>query len=355
MDWKQKAKSDTHDYLVDHPTLRQWLKWIVILLVEVLSAFIFAYEFRAFIAPNSACVAHWASEAGSTISQADIESPVHLISGGASGIAQAVNKFLLIFADIREYESLIVSICYFAVNIPIMILSWLKISKQFTVFTLINVGLVSLFNYYIPDAWIYNVVNLYTDTLARTLFAGVLTGISSGLAMIVGTSSGGIDVITIFISEKKSTSVGKYSLALNTCIVLSYVIFSLIGVKVNPTINTQSISKVVTMALYTIIYFFVASMVLDVMNTKNRKQEIQIFTNDQNLPMMLIHAFPHSCTIVDSRGAFTGKKNMIVYMVVSKNEKKKAITMIHNVDSKAFITVTDIEQVYGRFYIRPLE
>lgn len=355
MEWLSKTRTDITDFLMDHPRTRQWLRWIGIFFVEILSAFIFAYELRALITPTTGCVEGWKALGDTSITDADIASPVHLISGGASGIGQTIDAFINIFTNTANYETIIISVSYFAVNIPIMILSWFKISKQFTVFTLINVGLVSLFNYVIPDQWIYQVINLYNDYLARTIFAGLLTGISSGLAMMVGTSSGGIDVITVYLSEKKSTSVGKYSLTMNTTIVIFYVLFSVMGIKINPSWNTQSISSIVTMALYTIIYFFISSKVVDLLNTKNRKQEIQIFTNDEQLPLIMVHSFPHTCTIVESKGAFTGKKNMIVYMVISRSEKKKAIKMINSVDPKSFVTVTDIEQVYGRFYIKPFE
>ncbi len=173
--------------------------------------------------------------------------------------------------------------------------------------------------------------------------------------MIVGSSGGGSDIITIYISEKKSTNVGKYSLVINATIVLTYVFFAVLAINNNPEWNTQDQSSVVTMALYTVIYFFVAALCLDVLNTKNRKQELQVFTTDESLPQVLIRAFPHSCTIVESKGAYSGKKNMMVFMVVSKNEAKKAVNMIKKVDKFAFATITDLNQVYGRFYIKPFE
>ena len=42
-------------------------------------------------------------------------------------------------------------------------------------------------------------------------------------------------------------------------------------------------------------------------------------------------------------------------MVISKNEAKKALAMVANADSKAFVTVIDINQVFGRFYIKPFD
>lgn len=374
--WINRVKVETDDYLIDHPKTNKWFTWTWKFLVEAISGIIFAYGFRAFISPSSNCVYHWYVQDGDIPSTVTLESilngssglgtdyqsflnniisPTKLISGGASGTSQGIIKFIEIFSNITQYEKLLISILYFVINIPLFIIAWKKISKQFTIFTLFNVGFVSLFNYIIPDEWIFNTVNIYNDLIARAIFGGIMTGLSSGLAMIIGTSGGGSDIVTIYISEKKSSTVGKYSLFINTGIVFAYVIFAVIATHTNPAWNTQSQSAIITMALYTVIYFFVSSMVLDVINTKNKKQELQIFTSDEKLPQVLIHAFPHSCTIVESKGAYTGKKNMMVYMVVSKSEAKKAISMVKIVDKEAFVTVVDLNQVYGRFYIKPFE
>lgn len=352
MKWLNKAEDETSSFLIDHPQVRKWSIWTGKFILEVISAFIFAYGFRAFISPTIECVREWTGDES-------INTVNALISGGASGISQAVIKFIEIFPeDLLEYESLMVSILYFVVNIPILLLSWFKISKQFTIFTLINVGFVSLFNleYVIPDWMIYNVVNIYSDHLARAMFAGITTGLASGLALMIGTSSGGIDVISLYISEKKSTSVGKYSLYCNIITVSCYVVFSAIGNQTNPYMsNPDGITNVVTMALYTVVYFFVSSRVIDFLNIKNRKLEIQIITSDEMLPTVLIRSFPHSCSIIESKGAFSGKRNLMLVMVISKSEIKKAVKMVRERDPLAFMTVLDLNQVYGRFYIKPIE
>ena len=346
--------ANVKDYLVDHPQTRKWSRWVLIFFVEIISAFAFAYGFRAFTAPDTTCVTYW-QKTDNTITDADVSSPTRLISGGASGVSQTIVRIISIFVNISKFENIIVSICYFLLNVPIFILAFKKISKQFTIFTFINVLFTSLFNTFIPSSWVYNVINIYKDVLARAIFAGICTGISSGLAMLVGTSTGGYDCITVYISEKKSTSVGKYSLLLNSLTVCCFVIFSVIGINVNPSWNTQNTNVVVTFALYTIVYFFISSHVTDFLNQKNKKQELQIFTSNPDIPTILIHTFPHSATVIDSHGAFSGKKNYVVYMVISKNEAKKALAMVANADSKAFVTVIDINQVFGRFYIKPFD
>lgn len=361
MNWFKQHKNKAEDYLFDHPQARKWMDWTWKGFITIVTCFIFAWGFRAFINPTTNCVAHWAMQKDSSLTLeqavANVESVgvIHLISGGMSGISQAIVKFMNIFGDFRETEKTIISIMYFVLNIPLLILGWFKISKQFTIFTLINVGFVSLFNEIIPDEWIYNVINLYDDMIARCIFGGITTGIASGAAMMINTSAGGTDVISFYIAEKKSSGAGMFSFYINACVLLANILFGVIGHSVNPVVNPQLSSDLIRYALYTFIYLFVATKVIDLLNIKNKKEELQIFTSNENLPQILIHAFPHSATSVDAKGAYTGNKRILIYMVVSKRETKKAVEFIQKADPSAFVTVININQVYGRFYIRPIE
>ena len=117
------------------------------------------------------------------------------------------------------------SIIFFLVNVPLFFLAWFKIGKRFTVTTFVNVLCVSIFIKILPNEMV-TVFKIYDDTIARALFAGLLTGISSSLAFMIGCSAGGVDVISLYMAERKSTSIGKYALSLNAMIVISYVLLS---------------------------------------------------------------------------------------------------------------------------------
>ncbi len=375
MNFIKKRTEPIKEYLIDHPKLKRWLLWIGITIVELISGFIFAFGFKAFINPPSGTVEIWKQQEALKISQAekqgiiiypkitdyDVKSPSHLISGGASGASQVIVKFISMFINLSalgngtDIESLLISLLYFGINIPLFILSWKKLTKQFTIFTLLNVGFTSLFIQIIPDSFIGMVVNVYSDSLARSMFGGLTTGIASGLAMIVGSCGGGSDIISMYFSEKKSTSVGKYFMIINSSIVLLYVVFSIMGHSIHPEWNTQDNSTVITLALYTIVYSVVASKTLDILNQKNKKVEIQIFTTDERLPLVLVRAFPHSATTVESKGAFSGNKNYMVYMVISKSEEKQAAKLVKKVDPNSFFTIIEINQVFGRFHRKPLD
>jgi uncharacterized membrane-anchored protein YitT (DUF2179 family) len=325
----QKEVRKVDDYLLDHPVLKGTIDWSWSIFLNLVSAFAFAYGYRAFIAPG-----------GTT----GVSSTASLISGGASGISQIILRLFQIF-NYSGPESMFTSVCYLCINIPLFFIAFKFIGKRFFLLTAINVGATSLFINYIPEAWV-TIFNINSDNIARALFAGVLTGVSSGLAYFVGDSAGGLDIINFYLAERKSTTVGKYSLFFNTCIVILYSIVN--AIKVGDL--TQ-----VTMALYTIIYFFTASKVLDVINIKNKKTELQINTDNEEMAQLLLRAFPHGCTVINGIGGYTGKPRKLIYMVVSASEVKQVIEFARRIDPNCFVNVTNSTRVYGKFYTKPIQ
>lgn len=381
----QIMKNSIKDYLLDHPKVDFIAKNSWILIVSMISAFIFAYGFLSFtnplrvpwttVANNSSyleAVQKAFSDAGASGQVKDwYESLAYndalaivgnrsLVSGGASGFSQVVSRILAFTGIFKAgsgiQENTVISILYICVNVPFIILAWLKIGKKFTIYTLFNIGFSSLFLKVIPASWC-ELTNIYNDYLARALAGGICTGISTGLAFAVGAATGAVDIISLFFAERKSTSVGKYAMVVNTCTVISFTLLHFIKAPSDPEgINAWDLGvSQTTMALYTVVYFFVASKILDIMNIKNKKVELQVFTSYPEMAKVLVNGFPHACTIVSGKGGFTGNDRHIIYMVVSKSELKKAISVMRQADPHCFVSVLDTYQVYGKFYIKPIE
>ncbi len=322
----KKIYKNCNNYLYEHSKFRLFLDYLVTLFFSLISAFCFAYGFRAFIAPN-------------------IGDP--LISGGVSGFSQVLIRLgEIIFHNSNEFSNAtknnLQAILYFVINIPLFFLAFSKIGKRFAIFSMINVVLVSILIAAIPDSWA-NVFSLNDDAfLERAIFAGLLTGISTALAVRFGHSAGGVDIISIYISSKTHSSMGKYLLIFNAIIILSFTFLK--GPK-----------EYANKALYSIVYLFVVSRVVDALCLRNKKLQLQIITESEEMAQILITNLPHSCTIVDGKGAYKGTPRKIIYMDVSASEIKTAVKVAREVDSKAFISVLHVHNLYGRFYLKPIK
>ena len=96
-------------------------------------------------------------------------------------------------------------------------------------------------------------------------------------------------------------------------------------------------------------------LIIDAINLRNKKIEMQIITSQEHMPEIIIANFPHSATVIKGKGAYSGADKTMLFMVVSSSEVKKVVAIAKKIDEHAFITATPLKQVYGNFFIKPLE
>lgn len=342
----KRLKNKINNYLYDHIHLKEGLHFTKGFFVAALTALFYAFAFFCFIMP--------ASENHSTIEGSQI------ITGGVGGITQVLYLVIsLIFGKGTVEPLLLQSICYFAFNIPILIFAFFKVGKRFAILSLVNVGLSSIFmqifrgNFFGVqfdfDLPTKIAQQLQTQHLTRVLFGGVSIGASSAFAFKNEISCGGIDVFSYYFSLRKSTSVGKYATAINSAIIVT---FSILTIAIN---QGNDIHIGLLNFMYGVVYLFVVMLIVDVINTRNKKVQIQIITPVQGIEQVLIANFPHSTTTLKGIGGYSHAERNIVYMVVSSSEVKRVISLVRKIDPRSFITVTSLQQAYGNFYIKPVE
>ena len=98
-----------------------------------------------------------------------------------------------------------------------------------------------------------------------------------------------------------------------------------------------------------------AMVVIDIINIRNKKAQIQIITSNEELPKLLISNIPHGATFVNAQGVFTDDKKIIIYMVVSTTEIKRSVAIIKALDPESFVNVTQLDGVYGNFHMKPIK
>ena len=333
----ERIQKKINNYLFDHRWLRIFLDQSFALIISVGAAIIFAFGFCAFITPASG------------------SGQLTIVTGGASGISQnAAIIFRLCGApEWITSGNIIQSIGYFVVNVPLLIFAWFCIGKRFAGYTLINVGCSSIF-VFLFSKWdfihqIQSFDAIQNSLITRALFGGVFIGLSSAIAFKGEISCGGLDVINYYLSNRKSTSVGKFGILTNGVIVTVYALLMLLE---NGTSNAYL--SIISL-LYSIAYIMVLNVVVDMINLRNKKCQIQIITSVPYLADILIANFPHGATMVNAKGIYTHNDRKVIYMVVSSHEVKKVTALAKKADEHAFITVSELRQVYGNFFIKPIE
>ena len=341
----ERIKRKINDYLFDHRVLRGSLSHLNAFMHAFIAALIFAFGFASFITP------------------AIVEGAegLHIATGGVSGVSQTIALALNMGGALNGVEgdkvSTVISIAYFVVNIPILTFAFFKIGKRFALYSLINVGLSSLFIFLFthPEISHINVTGqiaanpmIYKHELVRVLFGAVTVGVSSAFAYRGDISCGGIDVFSYYFALRKSSSIGKYGIMINGAIITVYSVLLMFSSGSNWEIGAIAL-------FFSILYLFVANLIIDAINLRNKKIQIQIISNSEYLTPVLLANFPHGATVVNGEGAYSHQPKKIIYMVVSSSQVKDVVTLARKVDHHAFITVTPLSQVYGNFFIKPVE
>lgn len=345
---KQKIiNKKVNSYLYDHIWLKYFLEYGLAFIMSVLSAAIFAFGVNAFLMP---AITGYAT--------------TELISGGSSGFAQIIALiFRVCGVENVDHPNLIFSIAYICVNAPLLVLAFMGVGKRFGAFTLVNVACVFIFTNAFKGEF-FDQIAVFVDNfgglISRALFAGLCTGLSSAIAYKWETSAGGFDIVSYYLSLRKSTTAGKYGVIINACIITTFslltacttnpVVYNINGV--DWTFGPFAIAS--STIFFSVIYLFTVMLVIDAINVRNKKVQVSINTSNKNLPRLLLAHIPHGATVVKATGAYSDAERTIIYMVVSSLELKRVIKLVNELDPSSFVNVTALQQVYGRFFIKPV-
>lgn len=252
-------------------------------------------------------------------------SHARLLSGGATGIALILQYSVGFPAGITV----------FLLNIPLLILSYRKLDKSFSIYTAI--GMMSLSISLIITKPLGELITLPNDLLIFSIYGGVLSGIGGGLVFLRNGSTGGTDIITVLIRKKYSNfNIGSLGFSLNVFIILSgAVIFG------------------IPQALYTLISQFIQSIVLDTMlKGFNRKKLLLILTEkEEEIINYIIMELNRGVTSLVAEGEYTHKKKKMIYCIVTAHQMVLLKNIIYQIDSSAFITIVDASEVRGKGFM----
>lgn len=250
--------------------------------------------------------------------------PGHVYSSGATGLAQIVSALSGRFIGF----TIPVSITFYAINIPLMILAWYQIGHKFTVFTFITVSMSSLFIHFVPE------VTLTTNPVINALFGGAVMGTGIGFALKSSISSGGTDIVSLTIRKKTGRNVGSISLIVNGIIML------IAGM----TFGWEY-------ALYSMITIFVSSRVTDAVFTKQKRMQAMIITSHPEEVINKIHHKLHrGATIINgAEGTYNHEQKAVLITVITRAEFSEFKYIMKQTDPTAFVSVSDNVHILGRF------
>ena len=246
-----------------------------------------------------------------------------LLSGGATGIA-------LIFQYLMGVNSGIVVLL---INIPLFILSYFKLSKQFTFNSAI--GMLALSVSLMITAPVSHLITL-DDKLLYCVFGGAICGFGYGLVFSKGGSTGGTDIIAKILNKFFHIEIGKSLLMVDFLV-------TLLG----------AITFGINMGLYGLLSVIINGVVIDnIIAGFKTKSEITIISDkNKDISKFILNDLERGCTFIKGVGGFTGKDTALLYTVLDRSEFIKLKNKIREIDKNAFITVGEVHEVMGEGFM----
>lgn len=244
--------------------------------------------------------------------------PHQLLSGGISGISILLNYTV----------GISVSLAIIILNIPIFIIGYKLVNKQFIAISLI--GTISLSTFLYLTEGMTMVVD---DILLSSIFGGVLGGLGAGIIFTNRGSTGGMDIIAVILRKYYSVNIGNTLLIINALIVLiSSFIF---GIK---------------LALYTLISIYANALVVDkVQEGLERKKAILVISNQHDrVKTAIISEIHRGVTLLEGEGGYTNQSKKVILCMVNPFQLAKIRETILDIDENAFITVLNASEVLGQ-------
>ena len=241
------------------------------------------------------------------------------LSGGVSGFALVIHYL---------FRFLPVGLMVFLMNIPIFAVGWTLISGKFFVLSLM--GMLSFSFFLTVTTWLHIPID---NPLLAALFAGVISGVGSGLVFRAGGSGGGTGIIAMILNRYFSVKVGMVSYALNA---IPLILGALL-------INLEA-------ALYSIIYVYLSGSVTDrILTGFNERRSVFIISEKSSeIAKDVLDKLHRGATFFKGEGAYTHTPLRVMYCVVPLFELARLKDLISEVDSKAFIVINETMEVIGR-------
>ncbi len=243
--------------------------------------------------------------------------PRGFVSGGVTGLALVIHYII---------ASLPVGALYLFFNIPLFILGWKYVSRRFFLYSLVGTAVFSA-----AVEWIWVPIPV-SDPLLAALLAGIIMGTGNGVILRSAGSSGGTDILSVMVQARFSVRLGNTVLAFNSIVlVAAAILFSL------------------ETALYTLVYIYVTSHILDLVVTgfSQRKSVMIISKSRGEIIVKILKELNRGVTVIKGQGGYSGEPADIIYTVISFRELASIKRLINQIDPGAFVVISDTAEVMG--------
>ena len=245
--------------------------------------------------------------------------PARLFSGGLAGIAMIIGY---------QVPSIDLGIVYLLLNVPLIVLGWVFISRRFIAYTIFGTAFFSL-----AASMLRPTPLILSDPLLAALLGGVICGFGCGLILKSIGSAGGLDILAIYLNRRFGIRVGTVAFAANASVIVAG------GWMLD-----------LNLALYSIILLFTCGWVTNAVVSGFNARMALIIVSDMSdiIARELLGNFNRGVTFLNGEGGFSKTPKRVILAVTTVTEVPKIKEMIFATDPKAFVVINNTFEVLGQ-------
>lgn len=271
-------------------------KYISDYILIIIGTFLMAYSTALFLLPNQ------------------------LSTGGFSGIATIAYYFL----------HLNIGGVILALNIPLFIIAFFRIGRDFLFKTIIGTILYSVFTNFLN---IFNPVT--SDSFLACIYGGVLTGIGTAIILKANGSTGGSDLVSYIIrSFNDKFKTGDLIIFIDSIIIIANVICF----------------RQIEIGLYSVIAIFLMGKMIDIIFEGVNFTKVLFIVSDKSeeIAKYITQNVKRGSTGIYSKGMHTGNDKIMLFCVGKRNDILKIKKIANQIDPNCFIVITNARETWGR-------
>ena len=249
--------------------------------------------------------------------------PNNIATGGAAGLAILLHYIL----------DLPIGLLFVLANVPLLVVGFKYLGKNFAIKTIITILLVSFF------VDIFNILlelpNLSKNILLATLYGGLAIGIGLGLVFKGGASAGGGTILAKIIASKTSIKTSTIVLVLDGMIVIFAGVYF----------------RNIEISLWSLMSIFVAIKIIDTVLIGASNQKIVHISSSKNLnelSKLIADQLGVAGTIVNGSSLGSDEHKDIIFLVIDKSRFNTLKQLVANYDENVKMIVMEATEVLGK-------
>lgn len=282
-------------------------------------------------------------------------SPYNIVPGGVYGMGIVLHNV---------FPSIQVGTFGYMIDVPLLASAIIVFGRQFGGRTLfaacLTPGLINLLSWIAfpnqealealdPKQLFGGVIDLSNDLMLASLLGAVLIGLGVGLVLRNQATTGGTDIIAMYLQKFAKMKFSTGILLADSCVVLSGLL--VIGFGVGSGADREAVEGGSwLLSFYSLITIYVSSRVLAYLIDGASYDKLLFIISENHhaeLRDFIIEDMDRSGTYIKGKGMYTDQDREMIFVVVSRKEVHLVQNKVREIDPKAFMVVTDAYETFG--------